>query len=140
MAKYSGTPVLVNQPAPELFDRISDINAFQHRLDELPRPLRDKMGQVAFTDNKILIEAPGVGQIAFAVVERIRPSLIRLQAENSPVPFFITMQLESVDSATTRLSTILDVEIPAMLRPLVGSKMQEAADKFSEMLSNFFGR
>lgn len=140
MAKYSGSPVIVNQPAENLFDRISDTNAFQHRLDELPQTMRDKMGQVCFTDNKILIEAPGVGQIAFSVAERIRPSLIRLQAENSPVPFFISMELDPIDSATTRLATTLDVEIPAMLRPLVGSKMQEAANKFSEMLSNFFGQ
>ena len=32
----------------------------------------------------------------------------------------------------------IDVDIPVMLKPLVGGKMQEAADKFSEMLSTLF--
>ncbi len=37
---------------------------------------------------------------------------------------------------TTDVTTVIDVEIPAMLRPFVGPKLQQAADKFGEMISN----
>lgn len=139
MAKYSGKPVTVNQAATEIYDKISNLSAFQQRIDELPAEAREKLGDVRFTDDKLIINAPAVGEITFVVAERVAPTLLRLSAENSPVPFNIVMNFKPLGETSTEVATDLDVEIPAMLRPLVGSKMQQAADKFSEMFSNFFG-
>lgn len=139
MAKYSGKTAVVNQPINDIYNRVSNLNSFQQRLDELPEEARRKLGDVKFTDDKIIIQAPAVGEITFAVAERTAPTLLRLAAENSPVPFNIIMNFKEVDPTTTHVTTDLEVEIPAMLRPLIGGKMQEAADKFGEMFSNFFG-
>lgn len=139
MATYKGKAVTVNQPAQTFFDRISNLKSFQERLSELPEEARKQMGDVRFTDDEIVINAPGVGELVFKIVERIAPQRMRMQAQNSPVPFFIDINLKPVDENATEVSTNLDVEIPAMLRPLIGGKMQEAADKFSEMFQNFFG-
>ena len=130
---------MVKQPINDIYNRVSNLSSFQQRLDELPEEARQKLGAVKFTDDKLIIQAPGVGEITFAIAERVAPTLLRLTAENSPVPFNIIMNFKEVDPTTTHVATDLDVEIPAMLRPLVGSKMQEAADKFGEMFSNFFG-
>lgn len=139
MAKYSGKTATVRQPINDIYNKVSNLNSFQQRLDELPEEARQKLGAVKFTDDRLIIQAPGVGEITFVVAERIEPTLLRLSAENSPVPFNIIMNFKEIDPATTEVATDLDVEIPAMLRPLVGGKMQEAADKFGEMFSNFFG-
>jgi len=139
MAKYSGKAVIVNQPINDIYNRISNLSSFQQRLDELPEEMRDKLGDVRFTDDKLIINAPAVGEITFVMAERVAPTLLRMTAENSPVPFNIVMNFTEKSPESTEVRTDLDVEIPAMLRPLVGGKMQEAADKFSEMFSNFFG-
>lgn len=139
MAKYSGKAVVVNKPINELYDKLSNLSSFQQRINELPEAAKAKLGEVRFTDNKIIINAPGVGEISFAIAESVAPTLIRLSAENSPVPFNILMNFKEVSAEETEVRTDLDVDIPAMLRPLVGGKMQEAADKFSEMFSNLFG-
>ena len=138
MAKYTGKTVTVNHPAQEIFDKVSNMSSFQERIDSLPQEAREKLGEVKFTDDRIIINAPGVGELNFKVVERESPTLIRLEAENSPVPFYIIMNFKAVNETTTDVTTSLDVEIPAMLRPLIGGKMQQAADKFSEMFSNLF--
>lgn len=139
MAKYSGKAVIVAKPINELYDKLSNLSSFQQRIDELPEEAKAKLGDVRFTDNKIIINAPGVGEISFAITECVAPTLIKLSAENSPVPFNILMNFKEISAEETEVSTDLDVDIPAMLRPLVGGKMQEAADKFSEMFSNLFG-
>lgn len=139
MTTYSGKPAIINQPQQQLYDKISNLSSFQERLDAMPQEVKDRLGEVSFSDDKILINAPAVGQITFAVSEKIAPSLLKLTAENSPVPFFISMHLNPESEATTRVSTDLEVEIPLMLRPMVGSKLQEAADKFSEMFTTLFG-
>lgn len=51
----------------------------------------------------------------------------------------LIIEIEPEGDSSSRLQTSIDVEIPMMLRPLVGGKMQEAADKFSEMIAQLNG-
>lgn len=138
MAKYSGKPVTLNHSAADVYDRVADLGSFQERLEQLPEEARAKLGDVRFTSDSIIINAAPVGEMKFNLTERVPHSLLRFEAENSPVPFLITVNLKDLGDAKTEVSPVIDVEIPAMLRPLVGSKMQEAADKFGEMFTNMF--
>lgn len=139
MATYQSKPVTVGHSAESLFDRISDMNAFQERLDMLPPEAKAKMGDVRFTSDSIIINAPAMGEIKFNVVERRRPELIRMEAEKSPVPFGIELTLTPESEVSTTVLATLNVEIPAMLKPMINSTMQDAANKFGEMFGNFFG-
>lgn len=138
MSKYSGKPVAVHQSAADVYEKLSNIQAYQARLEQLPEEARAKLGDVRFTDDAIVINAAPVGEICFKVVERQAPTLLRLAAEQSPVPFAIAIHTRPVDETSSEVSTELDVDIPAMLKPMAGGKLQQAADKFSEMLSLFF--
>lgn len=140
MTKYSGKPAIVAQPQQQIFDKVSNLSSFQERLDSMPQEVKDRLGDVKFTDDKIIINAPAVGQLVFAVTEKVAPEMLKLSAENSPVPFFITLHFEPETETTTKVNSDLEVEIPMMLRPMVGGKLQEAADKFSEMFTTLFGR
>lgn len=137
MSRYSGKPATVNRPINEIYNKLSNLSTFQERIDELPEEARRKLQSAKFEGDKMTIEAPGIGEITFVIAERVEPNLIRMMAENSPVPFNIILNFKEIDPATTEISTDIDVEIPMMLRPLVGGKLQEAADKFGEMFTNF---
>ncbi len=138
MAKYEGKPVAINHPVKEVFDRITDIESYQTRLDQLPEEAKAKLGSVKFTGNSVIITAAPVGEIQFDVVEKRTCELMKLSAAGSPVPFDILLHFKPKGEDSSEVSTELDVDIPAMLRPMVGDKLQEAADKFSEMLQLFF--
>lgn len=138
MAKYSGKPVVVTHPAEEVYNRLSDLSSFQQRLETLPPEAREKLGDVRFTADSIIITAPAVGEMKFVVSERTPFSRLGFAAENSPVPFAIKIDMKPVSDTSTEVMATIDVDIPVMLKPLVGGKMQEAADKFSEMLSTLF--
>ena len=62
-----------------------------------------------------------------------------VSAVGSPIPLSMIIDITAVDEQSANVSTAIDVEIPAMLRPLIGGKMQEAADKFGEMISQLNG-
>lgn len=42
------------------------------------------------------------------------------------------------DEASTRLTPRVDIDIPAMLKPFLGNKIQQAADKFGEVFTSLF--
>ena len=46
--------------------------------------------------------------------------------------------MADVDGASTRLTPRVEIQIPAMLRPFIGNKIQEAADKFGEVFTSLF--
>ena len=134
MAKYASKPVAVNQPVEVLFDRFSDVSLFQQRINEIPEEERAKIGDVTFEADAICINTPQVGQLKFKVTERTAPGHIVFSAVGSPIPMTMMIDITATSESTSEVVTAIDVEIPAMLRPLIGGKMQEAADKFGEMI------
>lgn len=138
MSKYQGKSVTVNQSATDLYNKVSNFDALQQRIDQVPAEAREKLGQVKFAGNQILIEAPMVGQLAFEVVKSIEPSHIKLNAAGAPVEFNIHLDFAPIDENHATFTPTLEADIPVMLRPMIGGKLQEAADKFSEMFTNFF--
>jgi len=138
MATYSSKPVIVDGSAQQLFDRISNLSAFQQRMDSLPPEIRAKAGDVKFTDDSIFINGGPVGEMRLDVTRREAPSLLRLEGANTPVPMSLSIMLEPEGDARTCVSASMEVDIPLMLKPLVGGKMQEAADRFGLLLGDLF--
>ena len=111
------------------------MSALQQRLEQLPQEQLAMIGEVKFTDDSVTINAPQVGEIRFDIVDRQEPSRIVFGAANMPVPMSLAVELESVADDRTEVTSTIDVEIPVMLRPLVGGKMQEAADRFTDLIA-----
>lgn len=139
MAKYSSKTVTVNQPIEVLFDRFSDISLFQQRINEIPAEDRSKLGDVTFEADAICLNTPQVGQLKFKVTERVAPGHIVFSAVGSPIPLSMVIDITAIDNTSSNVVTAIDVDIPAMLRPLLGGKMQEAADRFGEMIGKLNG-
>lgn len=139
MSKYTSKAVTVNRPIDEVFSMVSDIKGFQEKLDSLPEEARAKMGDVVFTDDTITIQAQPVGEITFKVVEKKAPDLLVLESAQSPVPLQLSLHLSPESPTSTEVKSEIDVEIPAFLRPLVGGKLQQAADQFGNLIKAFVG-
>lgn len=136
MSAYKGQPAVVNRPVAELYERLSTLDTFADRLAGLPEEVRAKVGDVEFEKDAIVINTPQVGQLRLEIIERVAPSRIVLGAVGSPVPAKVIVELEEIDTDTTRLTPSMDVEVPMMLRPFVGPKLQQAADQFGSLLAN----
>ncbi|MCM1297375.1 MAG: hypothetical protein NC311_17695, partial [Muribaculaceae bacterium] len=136
MAKYTSKKVSINRGARELFDRFSTMQMLQQRVDSLPDDVKAQLGELRFENDRLIIVTPQVGEIAFKVKERVEPSKVVFTAEGAPVPLDMTVSFNGTDEHTTEVETCIDVEIPMMLKPMVGPYMQKAADKFGELIAN----
>lgn len=134
MAKYSSKPQTTDAAIEKVYDRVSHVGSLQERIDALPEEIRAKLGDVKFTDDSIVLNATPVGAITFNVVERTAPTRVALAAENSPVPVTMSIDLAAKGDSATDIVTTIDIDIPPMLRPMVGGKLQEAADKLGELV------
>lgn len=140
MSTFSGKPVIINRPRAEVYARLSDLSAYQGYVDALPEEIRSKIGDVRFEPDAIVITAAPMGEITLAVTERHQDEKMTFEAANSPVPLTVDINLtdDGENAGHTVLMASIAVEVPAMLRPMVAPKMEEAANRMGEMLANFF--
>lgn len=134
MSKYSSKQACLSMPIAQVYERLSHLGHMQSQLEKLPQDQLAKIGEVRFDDNSVSINAPQVGEIRFEIVERVEPTKVAFAAANMPVPLKLSVELEEKSLSETGVVSVIDVEIPAMLRPLVGGKMQEAAERFTDLI------
>lgn len=137
MSTYKGKPVIVGKSADELFERFSDLTIFQNRLNELPEAERQKFAGVKFTPDSITIPNPQIGEMTLEVVERVRPEKVVFGAPGTPINLAMNIKFKPLGDTETEVQAEIEVDLPLMIRPFIGPKMQEAADKFGEMIINF---
>ncbi len=136
MTTYSSKTATLDMPVETVYKHISDIAAYQEKINGLPDEIKQKIGNVTFADDKITIKGAPMGDIELVVSERVENKRMALNAMNSPVPIIMSINLDEQGTGKTQVVTSIDVEMPAILKPMVGPKLQEAAEKFGDMIKN----
>lgn len=136
MTKYTGKTSVVNLPATEISDKFADMSTFNDKLAGMPEDVRKHMGDLTFTRDSVCMDTKQAGKVVFKVTERDDRHIVL--ACSFPLPISLTLNLSPVadDAAKTEVSTDVDIEIPAMLRPIIGPQMQKVADHFSTAMGS----
>lgn len=133
MAKYSSKPVTVPASAQVIADKFTDLSVLEGSLEQLPADQRAKIGDVSFSRDSLTIKTPQVGDIKF-VVKECTPDRVVMGADKSPIPLDMAVNLKALGAESTEVTTSIEVDIPMMLKPLLGGPMQKAVDQFSDLL------
>ena len=136
MTKYTGKTSVVNLPAADISDKFADMSTFNDKLAGMPEDVRKHMGDLTFTHDSVCMDTKQAGKVVFKVTERDDRHIVL--ACSFPLPISLTLNLSPVadDAAKTEVSTDVDIEIPAMLRPIIGPQMQKVADHFSTAMGS----
>ena len=76
-----------------------------------------------------------MGALKLSVAESVEPTMVKYSAQQSPVPFGLTINLEPIDESHTHSVTELNIELPMMLRAMVGSKLKDGAKQLGEVIA-----
>lgn len=137
MAEYKSKKFDVPVSAQTVFDYFSSPSRLQEMVDKLPADVRGKFGELRFTDDSINIQAPMVGEVVFKVKERVAPSKVVLST-TQPMALDMNLNITPEGDAKCQVEAAIDVDLPAMLRPMVGPKIQEIANQFGGGLTRLF--
>lgn len=139
MATYKSKPVTLPVAASTVSDKFADLRSLEGALDKLPDDERAKIGQVNFTADSLSIQTSQVGELKFQITERT-PERVVFKTVSSPLPLDMVLNLKPLSDSSTELTTAIEVEIPAMLKPLLGGMMQKAADSFGALMAKINGQ
>lgn len=138
METYKSDKVTINHNINLIYNKLSDPSIFKaqidNNMDRLPDEAREHLKSVKFEEDGISVESP-MGTLKLSVSESQEPTMVKYTAQSSPVPFGVTINLESVDENTTQAVTELNIELPFMLKAMVGGKLSEGAQKMGELIA-----
>ena len=133
MALYKGKTTRVEVPAAVISEKFADLSVHKDFVDRIPEAERERIGNLRFEHDALVIVNPSIGEMKFTIVERT-PEKIVFNADGM-IPLSIFIDLVAVSDTTTDITSTIDIEIPAMLRPIIGGKLQQVADMFGEMIA-----
>lgn len=139
MANYSSGNVNLNASAQSVYDKLSNLENLRGLLDRVPAERIPEDKRAMFENIRItadIIEVPGgpMGSLTFRVVERKSPSLIKLKGEGIPMDMALALHVTPKTENSSEAKVDLDIDIPMMLRPMVGGQLQKIADQFGDVL------
>ena len=138
METYRSETNVIDFNIEVIYSKLSDPRVFKahidRNIDRLPQEAREHLEKVKFEDDGISVESP-MGALKLSVSESVAPTMVKYAAQSSPVPFGVTVNLEPVDDTHTQAITELTIDIPFMLKTMVGGKLSEGARKMGEMIA-----
>lgn len=149
MSKYQSEVKIIPAAQVQIWNRISDLSTYQTLKDNMPAEQKEMIkaklaeeakgkldvSNVCFTPDTVSLKVSGM-DVMFRIVEREEGmKCVKYVAEQSPIPATLWVQLLPKAPYETKCRVTLDVDIPFFLKPMVGKKLDGAADQLAEMLT-----
>lgn len=139
MSTYSSGKVTLNASAEAVYDKLSNLENLQGLLnkvpaDKIPEDKRQMFENIQITPDTISVPGGPMGNLVFRVIERKAPSLIKLQGEGVPVEMSLSLHINPLTENTSSANVDLDIDIPMMLKPMIGGQIQKIANQFGDVL------
>lgn len=129
----------INAPAQKVFEKLSNLDNLKPLLEKVPRDQipadkREMFDNLHITADTITIPAGPVGSIELRVTDRLPYSLISLKGEGTPVPLGMQLEINDEGPDMCEVQVAVNLEIPAMLKPMVSGPLKKIVDQFSQVL------
>lgn len=138
MAEYKSPVQEIKAPAERVWAKLSNPGKLQEWIDNIPaesipEDKRKALEGLQLTDDSITIPGGPAGQVTLRVAERREPTLLEFRGEGTPVPLSVALHLEPLGTVCNA-QVVINIEIPAMFKPMVSGPLQKMANEFAMRL------
>lgn len=133
MTTYESDIKTISSSEEVVFGILSDLN----NLDKVAQnpELAGKIKDLQFDTDSCSFAVDALGRVGFRIIEREPFKTIKFESENTPVHINVWIQLKQVAENDTRMKLTLKAELPAMIKMMVGSKLQDGVNAVAEVLA-----
>ena len=112
---------------------LSDLNNLGKLNDNTS--LTDKIKDLEFDTDSCSFAVNGFGRVGLRIIERTPLNNIKMASENAPVSFNIDIYIHQIAENQTTLQLMLNAKLPAMIKMMVGNKLQEGVNAIADLLA-----
>ena len=133
MTTFESQVKIIHYAQEAVYRNISDLNNLEKVRDLIPG---DKIQEFTFDSDSVSVNVPPVGTVAMRIAERDEPKCVKFEAQNSPLPFCLWIQVLPVDQTTSKMKVTVKADIPIMLKAMVSGPLQDGVDKVADALAS----
>lgn len=152
LTKFESAVKQLSHPQQTVYDWLSDlrhIEALRGRLDDpalleqlgerVPgtdaQSLRQQLESMTFSEDTVTMDSP-LGKVTLRIVEREAPKCVKLEAEGSPLPLTLWVQVLPVAESESKMRVTLGAEVNVFMKAMVSKPLQQAVDGIADMLAS----
>jgi hypothetical protein len=133
MTTYESELKTISSSGEMVFNILSDLTNLQ-KLASNPA-FAEKAKDIQYNTDSCSFAVDGFGRVGFRIVERTPITKIVLVSENAPVSFHVDVVIGHLSENESTLKLLLKAELPAMIKMMVGSKLQDGVNSIAELLA-----
>lgn len=131
--KYESKITSSASSAQDIYRVMSNLTNIDKVKNLIPQ---DKVKEVIAEEDNVRFKIDGIGQrIGIRIEDRIENDTIKYGLDNIPMEGHCWIQLKEVAPGDTRIKLTIKADMPAMIKMMVGSKLQQGLDQAAEMLA-----
>ena len=132
MTQFESGIKMIPYSQEQVYAKLSDLNHLEAVKDRIPA---DKIEDLRFDADSVSFNVSPVGRLSLRIVDREPLKTIKFEAENSPIPFTLWIQLLPVTETECKMKLTIKAEINMFLKGMVSKPMQDGLEKLAEMLA-----
>lgn len=132
MSKFESSIQQVPYSQEAVYRNISDMSNLEKVRHRVPE---DKVKDFHFDQDSVSVNVPPVGEIRLRIINREEPKCVKFETEQSPLPFFLWIQVLPVTEISSKLKVTVDADIPFMLKGMVSGPLKEGVEKIAQALA-----
>lgn len=131
MSKFESSIKKVAYPQENVYKMLSDLSNIERVRDRIPE---DKLKDLTFDSDSVSITSP-MGPVTLRVVERDEPKCVKFEAEQSPVPMNLWIQMLPTSETESKLKVTIKTDLPFFMAAMAKKPLEEGVEKIAEALA-----
>jgi hypothetical protein len=132
MTKFESSVKQIPYPVEDVYRNISDLSNLERVRDRVPQ---DKLQDFQFDSDSVQVSVSPVGTIKLRICEREENKCVKFETEQSPMPFYLWIQVLPVTATESKMKVTVKADIPFMLKGMVSGPLQDGVEKIADALS-----
>lgn len=131
MSKFESSIKKVAYPQENVYKMLSDLSNIERVRDRIPE---DKLKDLTFDSDSVSITSP-MGPVTLRVVERDEPKCVKFEAEQSPVPMNLWIQMLPTSETESKLKVTIKADLSFFMAAMAKKPLEEGVEKIAEALA-----
>lgn len=122
-----------------LREKLNDPAVLQQLGERVPgtdaESLRRQLETMTLSEDTVTMDSP-LGKVTLRIVEREAPKCVKLEAEGSPLPLTLWVQVLPVPDGGSKMRVTLGAEVNVFMKAMVSKPLQQAVDGIADLLAS----
>lgn len=129
--KFESTIRQIPYPQQSVYAMLSDLSNIDRVKDRIPA---DKVNDLSFDTDHIAVSVPMAGKVSLRIIDREDPSTIKFEAEQSPVPFNLWIQILPVTDASSKMKITVKAELNPFIKGMISKPLKDGIERAADVL------